>query len=89
VDATCGNTRCVNLDHLRIARRRTPTVGVSGARLCGRGHELTPANVVRHRDGRIAYCRVCRNERRRERYHADAAYARREIERQRRRRRRS
>ena len=38
------------------------------------------------RDGRIAYCRLCRNELRRERYRADVAYARREIERQRRRR---
>lgn len=89
VDATCGNARCVNLDHLRISRRRAPIIHRQDVAVCRRGHELTPANVVRHRDGRVAYCRACRNERRRERYRTDAAYAHREIERQRRLRRRS
>ena len=84
VENTCGEARCVNLDHLRVSLRPRPASG--SMRLCGRGHERTAANVVRHRDGRIAYCRLCRNELRRDRYRADVAYARREIERQRRRR---
>jgi hypothetical protein len=45
-------------------------------------------NVVRHRDGRIAYCRLCRNDRRRERYRIDPEFASREAARQRRLRRR-
>jgi hypothetical protein len=61
-----------------------PSPGVSQ---CHRGHDLTPENVVRHRDGRVAYCRQCRNERRRERYNADPTFARQEIARQRARRR--
>lgn len=72
----------MNLDHVRVAM--APARAAANARLCRRGHELTTATVVRHRDGRIAYCRICRNERRRERYRVDRAYARREVERQRR-----
>lgn len=88
LESTCGIARCVNLDHLRLSHpaRSRPTIGTN-AKLCRRGHELIAANVVRHRDGRIAYCRVCRNERRRERYRIDQSYARKEIERQRCRRR--
>ncbi len=83
IENVCRYGRCVNLDHLRIVSRaatRTPSPGVSQ---CHRGHELTPENVVRHRDGRVAYCRLCRNDRRRERYRSDPAFARREITRQR------
>ena len=85
LENTCERRRCVNLDHLRIVR-------VAGAPLppdvdlCLRGHELTSENVVRHRDGRVAYCKLCRNERRRERYERDATFAERERVRQRRRR---
>jgi hypothetical protein len=88
VESSCGQARCVNVDHLRPVRAaaREPRVGMS---LCRGGHELTGANVVRHRDGRIAYCRICRNERRRERYRSDPAYAALEMERQRRVRRNS
>ncbi|CAN5157409.1 hypothetical protein BH18CHL2_BH18CHL2_00300 [soil metagenome] len=88
IENSCGEKRCVNLDHLQVARGSASQRVSNSARLCGRGHELTAANVVRHRDGRIAYCRICRNESRRERYRADPAYAGREIERQRRLRRR-
>jgi hypothetical protein len=83
LEITCERRRCVNLDHLRIVR-------VAGAPLpsdvdrCQRGHELAPANVVRHRDGRVAYCKLCRNERRRQRYAHDATFAQRERLRQRR-----
>lgn len=84
LENTCADGRCVNLDHLRVARGAVALPVPSDTRLCGRGHELTAANVIRHRDGRIAYCRICRNERRRERYRADKAYARGEVERQRR-----
>jgi hypothetical protein len=88
VVSACGTARCVNLDHLRL------TSGARGGRaraidLCRRGHELSPQNVVRHRDGRIAYCKLCRNERRRERYRTDPTFAVNEIARQRRLRARS
>jgi hypothetical protein len=76
--STCGTARCVNLDHLRMV-----PAGHGTSVLCRRGHELTRDNVVRHRDGRIAYCKACRNERRREHYRNDAKFAAREIERQR------
>jgi len=85
LENTCERRRCVNLDHLRIVR-------VAGGPLpsdvdrCQRGHELAPANVVRHRDGRVAYCKLCRNERRRERYERDPRFAERERVRQRQRR---
>jgi hypothetical protein len=84
LENTCGDARCVNLDHLRLARVGARTIDGRTKALCGRGHELTIASVVRHRDGRVAYCRICRNDRRRERYRTDIAYARREMERQRR-----
>jgi hypothetical protein len=72
----------VNLDHLRIVARapRSP----NDARFCMRGHVLSGLNVVRHRDGRVAYCRICRNDRRRERYRTDPEFATREMARQRR-----
>ncbi len=85
IENACRNGRCVNLDHLRVVARavtRTP----SGISQCHRGHDLTWENVVRHRDGRVAYCRLCRNERRRERYNSDPTFASREIARQRARR---
>jgi hypothetical protein len=83
IENACRNGRCVNVDHLRVtelaaSRPRSPSVAQ-----CRRGHDLTPKNVVRHRDGRVAYCRICRNERRLERYRTDPAFARREITRQR------
>src|SRR5712691_3216740 len=78
VESVCGTARCVNLDHLRV----TSSAGRygRGVAACRRGHELTPENVVRHRDGRVAYCRLCRNERRRERYRTDQEFAEREID---------
>lgn len=75
---SCGRRSCVNPDHLALR-----TAG-PGEPTCARGHPRVPANVVRHQDGRIAYCRPCRNERRRALRASDAAYARREAERQRR-----
>lgn len=87
IETLCGRGRCVNLDHLRVVARAATRSGAAGVAQCRRGHDLRPENVVRHRDGRVAYCRLCRNERRRERYRTDAAFARREIARQRDRRR--
>lgn len=72
----------MNLDHLRV-RTRARASQSSAKRECLRGHELSPQNVMRHRDGRIAYCRLCRNERRRERYRTDRTFAEHEIARQR------
>jgi hypothetical protein len=73
----------VNLDHLRVRERSRASQDSATKQECRRGHELSPENVVRHRDGRIAYCRLCRNERRRERYRTDRTFAEREIARQR------
>lgn len=89
IENSCRNARCVNLDHLRLVPRAAISTRVTRAAQCQRGHDLTLENVVRHRDGRIAYCRTCRNERRRERYRTEPAYARREVARQRQRRRRT
>ena len=84
LEGTCGSASCVNLDHIRIVTRGRVGANAPGSAMCQRGHELTAGNVMRHRDGRIAYCRLCRNERRRERYRGDPVFARREMERQRR-----
>jgi hypothetical protein len=81
VEASCGDRRCVNLDHVGVVRPSASSV--ASAPVCARGHELTATNVVRHRDGRIAYCRLCRNARRRDRYQSDPAFAAREVARQR------
>lgn len=83
VESVCGTARCVNLDHLRVRTGARVSQGDAAKRECLRGHELSPQNVVRHRDGRIAYCRLCRNERRRERYRTDTTFAEREVARQR------
>lgn len=83
IESVCRNGRCVNLDHLLVVAGAITRMPSPGVFQCHRGHDLTPENVVRHRDGRVAYCRLCRNERRRERYHSDPAFARREIARQR------
>jgi hypothetical protein len=85
LENTCEWRRCVSLDHLRIVRVACAPPP-SDVDVCRRGHDLTSANVVRHRDGRVAYCKLCRNERRRERYERDATFAERERARQRRRR---
>jgi hypothetical protein len=74
----------VNLDHMVVRTTAAISPGAGGAHRCVRGHERTPANIVRRSDGRIAYCRICRNERRRERYQRDRVFARHEKERQRR-----
>ena len=82
LENTCERRRCVNLDHLRIIRDpRAPLP--SDVDRCQRGHVLAPANVVRHRDGRVAYCKLCRNDRRRQRYANDPTFAQRERLRQR------
>lgn len=86
LESTCGDARCVNLDHIGLVRRTSSVKAEIGT--CRRGHRVIAANVVRHRDGRIAYCRLCRNERRRERYVSDSTFARAEKERQRLRRKR-
>ena len=83
IENVCRSKRCVNVDHLRVTARVASRTRSPNIAQCRRGHDLTPENVVRHRDGRVAYCRLCRNERRRERYRDDPAFAGREITRQR------
>ena len=87
--SACGTTRCVNLDHLRLSSNARAGRKAPAIQTCPRGHEVSPESVVRHRDGRIAYCRLCRNEGRRERYRTDPSFAEREVARQRRLRTRS
>lgn len=81
LEQTCQRRRCVNLDHVRVVGG--PSAACTEIERCGRGHDLTAENVVRHRDGRIAYCKRCRNARRRDRYERDLAFAERERARQR------
>jgi hypothetical protein len=88
LESTCDRGRCVNLDHLRVLQAAGAASRADTDR-CQRGHELTPDNVVRHRGGRVAYCKLCRNERRRQRYAHDPTFAQRERARQRRLRRSS
>ncbi len=82
LERLCERRRCVNVDHVRVVR--APIAVSRDMQYCSRGHELTPANVVRHRDGRIAYCKTCRNARRRQRYAHDTSFAESERVRQRR-----
>lgn len=83
LESACGRRRCVNVDHLHVLDAHGSTASLPDMPRCQRGHDLTAVNVVRHRDGRVAYCRQCRNARRRERYAQDEAFARRERRRQR------
>jgi hypothetical protein len=54
LDNTCGNARCVNLDHQKIVPAKSEAASSRGVRTCRRGHEVSSSSVVRHRDGRIA-----------------------------------
>ena len=72
VDHMCGNTRCVNVEHLQlltqaenIRKRRMPQKEKTH---CIRGHEFTEENTYRWaKRPNDRYCRACHRERARAR----------------------
>lgn len=79
LDHTCRNRWCCNPDHLEavtqrvnIMRGQAPSVLIHNTGKCKRGHEMTPANTVRHKRGCVAYCKACYNERRARKREAEA-----------------
>lgn len=76
LDHLCRTRHCVNPAHLEpVTNKENLMRGVSFSALnakkthCKRGHEFTPENTVRPRDGRRR-CRTCLNDRQRAKYHA-------------------
>jgi hypothetical protein len=72
VDHLCRNRWCVNPDHLEAVtvrlntmRGESPNVQRHRTGVCSRGHEQNDTNTQYKSDGTVAYCRICRNERRR------------------------
>lgn len=71
----CDNVLCVNPDHMFTGTQSDNMFDMhrkrrhfrSRAECCPRGHEYTPENIVRKKDGRRR-CRTCENSRRRKYY---------------------
>ena len=70
LDHLCRNTSCVNPEHLEAVTHRQNmergiNINILSHRLgvCRRGHSLQDA--FRDKRGNVAYCRTCRNEKRR------------------------
>jgi hypothetical protein len=70
LDHTCRNPPCCRPDHLdpvtdrvNIMRGVAPTILLHNAGVCQNGHSAE-LHACRKRDGRVAYCRACRREKR-------------------------
>ncbi len=69
IDHLCRNRACVNPAHMEVVTQREnikrglrhTLKELRKASHCGRGHEFTPANTSRRKDGQ-RQCRACRNE---------------------------
>lgn len=62
----CGNTLCVNPEHLELKFR-------SRGQTCGNGHRLTEENVIIEKTGRRV-CKECRKKRQRAAYQKKREY---------------
>ena len=70
LDHLCRRPACVNPDHLEVVTNRenvirghNESMEAFRAGTCRSGHPKSES--YRKRDGSVAYCRICRNERRR------------------------
>jgi hypothetical protein len=72
IDHLCRVKRCVRPDHLEVvtALENWSRAGLKGR--CRRGHDSSLFALKA--DGSTAYCKLCRNEYRRERYRSEAKY---------------
>lgn len=75
LDHLCRNRWCCNPDHVEAVTHRVnalrgqaPAVLLHRSQQCKRGHEFNETNTYYYkhgtRKGRVAFCRVCKNERR-------------------------
>ena len=71
LDHLCRVRHCVNPEHLEpvthrenVMRGAGPKVAISRTGKCARGHDVSAENTQYHRDGRIAFCKVCRRDKR-------------------------
>lgn len=75
VDHLCRNRGCVNPRHMELVTSVENTKrGREVTTECPHGHEYTPDNVLYTSQG-YRYCRTCKNERVRRKYHEAKALA--------------
>jgi hypothetical protein len=64
LDHTCGNTACVNPEHLEaVTHAENILRGYARRTHCPSGHEFTPANTYRRPTTGHRSCRACRRDR--------------------------
>lgn len=71
IDHLCRSKNCINVEHMQAVtikentlRGNSPAARQARQTHCKRGHEFTPVNTYRHKDGRRE-CRECTRARRR------------------------